>query len=160
MKPVRAGRFAAVPTGEVTVFLTGMRINKWWRVGQWLPVLLAMPRMLNHLANHPESGFLGQEAWYGRTTILISYWRSPEDLFAFALDNDAPHRSRWTLFRRRTGDNGAVGIWNETYTTGDREAIYANMPEFGLGKAIGTVPVDDSMASARSRIRAWRPDPS
>ncbi len=39
---------------EVVVFLIGMRNNKLWKVWQWWRVMIAMPRMLKHLAQQPE----------------------------------------------------------------------------------------------------------
>ncbi len=43
----------------VVVFLIGMRVNRWWKVRQWLRTALAMPRMLRELGQHPELGMLG-----------------------------------------------------------------------------------------------------
>jgi hypothetical protein len=37
---------AAEMEGEFVVFLIGMRINKPWELHKWLPVFLAMPKML------------------------------------------------------------------------------------------------------------------
>ena len=37
----------------VVVFLIGMRVNRWWKVRQWLRTALAMPRMLSELEAHP-----------------------------------------------------------------------------------------------------------
>lgn len=54
--PGGAGR-AAFPEGTV-VFLIGMRINSLWRVRAWLPVFIAMPRMLRELYRQPEPGLL------------------------------------------------------------------------------------------------------
>ena len=36
----------------LVVFLIGMRINKWWKIHQWLPVFLAMPKMIKELYTH------------------------------------------------------------------------------------------------------------
>ena len=39
--------------GPITVFLIGMRVNRWWKPWAWLPVIAAMGRMLRerrHLA--------------------------------------------------------------------------------------------------------------
>lgn len=155
---VHKGRYTADPTGDVTVFLIGMRINKPWLVHKWLPVMAAMPRMLVHLYRHPETGFLGEQQWFGRTTLLVSYWRSGEDLIRFAADTEAPHAEPWRAFRKRVGDSGAVGIYHETYTVhaGEREAVYNNMPEFGLAKAIGHQPVGQGTATATQRLAAGR----
>lgn len=34
-----AGRCTAQYSGDFVVFLIGMRINSWWRVREWLPVM-------------------------------------------------------------------------------------------------------------------------
>jgi hypothetical protein len=154
MSTINPGRFAADPDTDVAVFLIGMRINQPLRVDKWGPVVTAMPPMLAHLGRHPETGYLGHHAWFGRTTILLSYWRSPEDIFRFASDRTAPHLEPWRTFQRRVGSDGSVGIWHETYSLqpGSREAVYVNMPDFGLAKAIGKVPVGAGLATARARM--------
>lgn len=47
-----------------------------------------------------------------------------------------------------------VGIWHETYRvrSSDLETIYANMPDIGLGKAVGSVPVRRGRDSAAARM--------
>lgn len=154
MSRVLAGRYTADVEGDVTVFLIGMRVNQPWRADRWLPVFAAMPRMLMHLDKHPEVGLLGYHSWFGRTTMMVSYWRSPEHLQRFASDPDAPHLEPWREFRRKVGDNGTVGVWHETYVAraGGREVIYANMPAFGLAKATAPVPVGDATRTARQRL--------
>jgi Domain of unknown function (DUF4188) len=49
---VLPGRMTA-ELGEdgVVVVLIGMRFNHWWRVDKWVFMLLAMARMLGHLAS-------------------------------------------------------------------------------------------------------------
>jgi hypothetical protein len=123
----------------VVVFLIGMRVNRWWKVRQWLRTALAMPRMLRELAQHPELGMLGGESWFGRTTILVSYWKSVDHLFGYAKLRNAEHLPAWRAFNKHIGQNGDVGIWHETYIVqrGAYENIYVNMPAFGLGKASG-----------------------
>ena len=59
MADVIAPRMTAEIEGDFVVFLIGMRINKPWKLHKWLPVFLAMPKMLTELRKHPESGFLG-----------------------------------------------------------------------------------------------------
>ncbi len=52
MAHIRQGRHTAdlqAAGGEVIVFLIGMRINKPWKLRQWFPVFVAMPKMLNYL---------------------------------------------------------------------------------------------------------------
>lgn len=151
---VHSGRYTAHVDGPITVFLIGMRVNKPLRVRSWLPVFQAMPRMLTHLERHPETGYLGQHSWLGRTTILLSYWRRAEDLRRFAQDAQAPHLQPWRDFVARTRGNADVGIWHETYTSGpgEREVIYANMPRFGLARVGEHVPIGPGAQTARQRM--------
>lgn len=156
MTQVFPGRYTADTDGEVTVFLIGMRVNQPWRLGSWVPVVRAMIRMQAHLARTPQAGLLGSHQWLGRTTIMVSYWESAESLQRFASDADAPHAGPWRWFRRVVGDNGAVGIWHETYVTrpGQREVVYGNMPAFGLAAATRHVPVGAGSHTARQRMSA------
>ena len=57
--------------GPFVVFLIGMRINKLWKIHQWLPVSLAMPRMLKELSEDPESGLLGFRVQPGLRNIMV-----------------------------------------------------------------------------------------
>ena len=142
--------------GEFVVFLIGMRINRWWKVHRWLRVGAAMPRMLRELEQHPELGFLGGESWFGRTTILVSYWRSMDQLMAYATKKGGLHLPAWKSFNQLVGTNGDVGIWHETYRVrpGDYENVYVNMHRFGLGKAGELVEAVGKRSSAPSRLVA------
>lgn len=152
MAKVFPQRMAAELEGEFVVFLIGMRVNKPWKVHQWLPVFLAMPRMLKELAADPTSGFLSYEQ---SLTTIIQYWRSFEHLEAYARDKDRAHWPAWVDFNRRIGrSRGDVGIWHETYriAPGQYEAIYSGMPARGLGKVGRLVPAAGRRESARGRI--------
>ncbi len=140
---------------ELVVFLIGMRVNKVWKVQKWLPVTTAMTRMLKELYGHPEMGFLGAETTLNfPTTLMVQYWRSFEDLAVYAGNRDAVHLPAWREFNRQVGSNGDVGIWHETYRipAGHYEAIYTNMPTFGMGKALPLVPAIGRRESARARM--------
>ena len=71
-------RMSARMDGPFVVFLIGMRINRPWKLHRWLPVFFEMPRMLAELEHQPELGMLGGHLWFGRTIILLQYWRSFE----------------------------------------------------------------------------------
>jgi hypothetical protein len=151
---VHPGRFTARPDGCGAVFLIGMRLNKPWRVDKWWPVFAAMPRMLSYLRRHPEAGLLGGQSWLGRTLLLVSYWRSADDLLRFATASQAPHRAAWQKFNRAVGRDGAVGVWHETYVVcgGGAEAVYVDMPRFGLAAATQHEPVASATVTARKRL--------
>ena len=138
------------------LFLIGMRINRPLKIQKWWPVFSAMPRMMQELYRHPELGFISGHFWFGRTTIAVQYWKSFEALTRYAKQPDLAHLPAWAQFRRNIGNSGDVGIWHETYSipAGHYEAIYNNMPEFGLGKILPLVPAIGQRESARARITA------
>jgi hypothetical protein len=142
--------------GEFVVFLIGMRINRWWKPHKWLRVAAAMPRMIRELEQHPELGYLGSERWLGRTTVMVSYWRSMDQLMAYARSRTHEHLPAWREFYRLVGTNGDVGIWHETYRVrpGDYESVYANMPSFGLGKVGELVEATGRRDTAVGRLAA------
>ena len=156
--PMKPGRFAAAHSDSIVVFLIGMRINHFLRLGKWLPVARAMPAMLRELRADPGSGFLGAELLLGGPRILftLQYWRDFDSLEAYARDRDRQHWPAWTAFNKAIGDNGSVGIFHETYCVdrGRFETIYGNMPPYGLGRVSGLVPATGSRNAARERMQA------
>ena len=155
--PVVPARMAAEIEGEFVVFLIGMRINKLWKIHKWLPVAMAMTPMLAKLNRYPELGLLSYSMTVGpRGPLLVQYWRSAEQLVAFARDKDNPHLDAWRRFNRRVASNGDVGIWHETYVVpaGGYEAIYNNMPRVGLAAAGELVPVARRGETSRERLAA------
>lgn len=150
---VHRGRFTAEIDGDFVVFLIGMRFNKPLRPWTWWSVATAMPPMLKMLDAHPELGCLGYHQWVGRTTMMVQYWRDFEALDTFARDPSLPHLEPWRRFNRAIRDSGDVGIWHETYRVraGDYEAVYGNMPRFGLARAGTHLPVGQRGQSAAYR---------
>jgi len=154
MADIRQGRWTADIDGDFVVFIIGARINSKLHALRALRDLggNAMRKMLSYLTEHPEKGLLGYETC-GLT--IIQYWRSFEQLEAFAKDEDDPHLEAWRTYWKRVGKSTRAGIWHETYLVraGEYEAIYGNMPPHGLGKATNLVPVADSVG-ARQRLKA------
>src|ERR671914_1181964 len=150
------GRFTARMDEPFVVFIIGMRINNFFALNKWVPTMRAMGPMLKELYQHPEKGFLGGEFFlYWPGAALVQYWRSFEDLERFARNPDDPHLPAWRRFNQTIGTDGSVGIWHETYAVeaGHREAIYNNMPVFGLAKATEHVPAQGRLETARRRLR-------
>ncbi len=150
-------RMAAEMEGGFVVFLIGVRLNRWWKVGAWLPVFSAMPRMLQELARKPELGLLHARSHFGpRSAMVVQYWRSYDHLERYAQDRDASHLPAWRAFNSAVGTNGDVGIWHETYVVqpGAYEAIFVNMPPYGLGAAGTLVPAKGSRKASRERLSA------
>jgi Monooxygenase af470-like len=154
MAQVVKGRMTADLDGDFVVFLIGMRINKPWKVHKWLPVAAAMPRMLRALYQRPELGLLGHTmAITAGGPLLVQYWRSVEQLEAFAREASLPHHPAWRAFNQSVGTNGDVGIWHESYQVraGAYECVYNNVPRFGLAKAGLHVPVARKGETAAQR---------
>lgn len=147
-------RITAQIDGEPVLFLTGMRINHWWRLREWLSVMGAAVAMMRDLERKPEHGLLSQRAWLGRTIVIVQYWRSYDALEAWARNKGERHVPAWVAFLKRIGLSGRVGIWHETYriTPGNYETIYLNMPSFGLAKATAALPITSRIDSARARM--------
>lgn len=145
-------RMTADIDGDFVVFLIGMRINRWWKPHKWIPVMLAMPRMLKELRGDPAAGFLG--AIFG-PGVIVQYWRSFDHLERYARSHDHQHWPAWVAFNRtvRTA-SGDVGIWHETYMVkaGQYEALYGAMPRIGLAAAGRHLAVTEARDSARARV--------
>lgn len=132
---------ARVAVDDPVLFVIGMRVNRWRRVRTWWPVFVAMPRMLKELEK-ADAGLLNAHVlWSGRVFLVLQYWRSAEELGAYARDPRLRHAPAWGAFNKRAAGRGDVGIFHETYVVPrDRiESLYGNMVPFGLAKAHGAV---------------------
>jgi len=155
MAKVIPGRFTAEIDGPFVVFIIGMRVNKFFAFRKWIATAMAMGPMIRTLYKHPEKGFLGaQTFFYGRGVVIVQYWRSFEDLERFARDKDDPHLEAWRTFNKTIGSDGSVGIFHETFLVdaGKYEALYGNMPVFGLASAANHVPATGRRETARRRL--------
>lgn len=156
MATIARGRWTHDHTGDLTVFLIGMRINKLWRPDLWAPTLAAMGPMLSELARDPESGFLGFRAMLGQGgPTVLQYWRTPQDLYRYAGDQDSHHRPAWAAFNRRARRApGVVGVWHETYQVARAETMYVDTPVMGLAAATGARQVTGRLDHAHDRLSA------
>jgi fumigallin biosynthesis monooxygenase-like protein len=148
-------RMTAEIEGDFVVFLIGARLNNKLEFARSLMDLggrRGMKHMLDYLVAHPDKGLMAYEMGF---PTIVQYWRSFEQLEAFAKDKDDPHLEVWRKYWRRVGRSGRTGIWHETYLVkdGQYEAVYGNMPAHGLGKAGRLVPVAEA-SSARERLGA------
>lgn len=149
---IPSNRVTAELDGEFVVFMIGMRVNHPWNIRAWLPVFLAMPRMIRELQQHPELGLLGLQ-FHGLTSV--QYWRSVEQLNAYAASREGAHLPAWRAFNQNAKKAaGAVGIWHETYLigAGQYESVYVGMPKFGLGRAGRLVEATGYRQSAKGRL--------
>jgi len=160
MSQIMRERMTIVRDESVVVFLIGMRINSWWKIHRWLPVVRAMPRMMAELMKRPGSGLLGATfVLTANGPATIQYWESVDKLMAYASDRSSEHFPAWVEFNRKIGGNGDVGIWHETYSVprGNFEAIYVNMPASGLGTFARLEPARGHRSRARGRLAGETP---
>ncbi len=148
-------RVTAEIEGDFVVFIIGMRINKVLRARRWVPVFLAMGRMLRELEERPEAGLLGADLYLAspRRPTVVQYWRSFDQLEAYARNRDATHWPAWVAFNKKIGSNGDVGIWHESYLVpaGSYDSVYNNVPPTGLGAATKLGPASGRKATAAGR---------
>jgi hypothetical protein len=158
MAKLNKGRYTADlgDRNDIVVFIIGMRINQLWKVWKWLPVAVAMPKMIMELAKDRSLGLLGTPRTMvsGRVITVLQYWNSFEDLERYSRSGELKHLPAWRWFNRKVRDNGSVGIWHETYCVprGAVETVYGNMPPFGLGAATSLVPATSARVSAAKRL--------
>ncbi|MFV1989571.1 MAG: DUF4188 domain-containing protein [Acidimicrobiales bacterium] len=151
---IHPGRFTADTDDDFVVFLIGMRVNKPWKVHQWLPVAARMAVMQRQLMQRPDLGCLGIQNFAGRTTLSLQYWRDFDALDRYAKDPELAHLQPWRAFNKDVRDSGDVGIWHETYhvASGAYETVYGNMPTFGLAAATSHTRVGQRGQTAAHRI--------
>ncbi|MFJ8308909.1 MULTISPECIES: DUF4188 domain-containing protein [unclassified Streptomyces] len=169
-KPI-PGRTTAAVEGDTVVLLIGMRVNHFWAVHQWVPIALAMFRMLGELSKDKSRGLLGHVLLTGspRTYYVVQYWESKEKLYAYAHSPEMLHHRAWAILNNKERQGKLrqhVGLWHETYVVpeGSYESIYADMPPFGLAAATGVLPIESRGRRAADRLahrsKAAAKDPS
>jgi hypothetical protein len=155
MAEIRQGRWTARIDGDFVVFLIGARLSARHPVRSFkdLGGNRGMRHMLDYLMEHPEKGLLGYQANLPSLTT-VQYWRSFDHLERFARDQTDPHLAPWRAYWKRVGRSDRTGIWHETYLvrSGEYEAVYGNMPAYGLAKATDLVPLSED-TTARHRLR-------
>ena len=120
--------------GPLAVFLIGLRVHKPWRIGIAGRSFVAMPRMLAELEKNKAAAERGEEeslgylasrmAVNGLGVTVIQWWRSVEDIYAYANAPSLAHRPAWLAFHRAARkDPSAVTIWHETYAVSAAESV-------------------------------------
>jgi hypothetical protein len=121
-----------------------------------MPVLAAMGRMLSELMRNPELGLKGRPRTFlsGRTILVWQQWTSYEALEEYSKSTNNAHLPAWRDFNKRSRGNASVGIYHETSILDPKtcEAVYVNMPAFGLAAAFGIEPAEDARRSASGRL--------
>lgn len=155
-KTIHTGRLTTASDAESVVFLLGMRINRLWAVPEVARVGIAMGRMIAELLRHGNLGLLSARTFVsGRDVMVVQYWRSAEELQEYARADGRHHLPAWRDFNHTMRAAAHIGIWHETYRVapGMYEAIYVNMPSFGLAAATGgPEPIGAGRHNAAARL--------
>ncbi|CAM5547187.1 hypothetical protein GCM10010329_26870 [Streptomyces spiroverticillatus] len=156
---VNMGNTTAALEGDAVVLLIGMRINHFWAVHHWLPVMVSMFRMLSELKKDRSRGLLGHVLLTGspRSYYVVQYWKTKEQLYSYAASPQMFHHRVWKYINRKQREGkvpGHVGLWHESYVSpeGSYESIYAYMPPYGLSAATGAIPVERRGRTAKERF--------
>jgi len=137
------------------VFLIGLRINCVWKIHQWWKLAFTMPKLLKELRDQKVTGFIAGDIWYGRTILMVQYWDDFKSLEMYARNNSKSHMPIWTYFNYKILSSGDVGVWHETYQIepGKFEAIYTNMPKYGLAQAGKYIKIDNESSNSNASNR-------
>jgi hypothetical protein len=152
------GRYAARSDSDFVLFRIGMRFNGRRGIGAALKTFFTlMPAMLAEQQAQPEIGMLSTSIALSWPVIqMTQFWRSFDDLERYATAPDGRHTNAWRWFNKLGRANEGTGVWHETYriAPGSFEAIYVNMPRYGLAAAVEHAPVMRGADRARDRMNA------
>jgi hypothetical protein len=154
-KQIYSGRYAPHYDRDFVMYVFGMRINKPLQVSLWMHVVKYAFQMRTWLRNNPQAGMLRIErAIVHGCPAMVTYWRSFEDLEAFARDRENIHMDGWHWYNTKAHQTGAVGMWHEMYQVraGATAGIYAHLPRIGLAAIGEHRPVGSTLRTAAQRM--------
>lgn len=149
---VKRGRWTARTDEEFLVYIVGMSLNRPWRVGGWAYTVAAALRMRRQLHGRPATGCLGFHlTWLMGGPAVFMYWRSYEELEAYARDPGRSHLPAWRWFNTEGRNSGDVGLWHELFRAraGEAELAYANTPRLGVLAFRDPVPIGSTQTAAQ-----------
>ena len=152
MSKIITGRNTIDNQQDIVVLLIGARINKFWLLPLALPILSKMGRMLSELSQDASSGLLGYQSL--GVGVSVQYWRSVNDVLRYAEDSTRQHKPTVGRFFKKLFKNQAVGVWHELFVVraGSYEALYINMPGWGLSAVLPVHAASGDRATAPRRL--------
>jgi hypothetical protein len=120
----------------------------------------AFNSMIRELEGDPERfGFYGASPYVSSNqsvdgVVSIQYWRSQEDLNAYAKSGLQKHFPNMIWTAESMKASAQIGIWHESFTVraGEYEGIYINCPQLLLGKVGKLVRATGKYRSAKGRL--------
>ncbi|KAL3893513.1 MAG: hypothetical protein SGARI_008130 [Bacillariaceae sp.] len=156
------GRKMAKIEGDFVVFHIGFRPNnKIDKFSKWMGD--AFESMVEELENDPKLGFLGGEFYAGTTgTFMVQYWKSTDQLNAYARDSTNRHASPWAKLMKMGRESADYGFWHETFEVqaGQYESIFVNCPPMLLGNCHETELIQCEGRNNSAAGRAGKTDGS
>ena len=95
--------------GEFVVFIIGMRINKPWKINKWLPVFLAMPRIVRELKAHRDLPIIFLTARRRELDEVVGLELGADDYITKPFDVDVVLAHIKAVLRRSGGSAGGCG---------------------------------------------------
>ena len=148
-------KFTANAKEPLILFMIGGQVNNLLKIYKWFYIAWNYLAMIRWLNKHPESGYLSGHLYmrvFPFGMMLMSYWRSWDDLEAFARLKDGTHLKTWVRYMHDA--DSSMAIWHETYVIepGKFEVVYGNTVPYGLSKATGAIPVEGRQHNGRGRL--------
>ncbi|KAJ3168501.1 hypothetical protein HDU88_001389 [Geranomyces variabilis] len=143
-KTLVAGRAVGRIDGDFVVFMIGARINSdsAFLSAATKDIGDGMGAMQAELQQNPELGCLHTENFMAMDTsgphsLSVQYWRNADLLHKYARSRLQKHLAPMMRNIAHQRKSPEAGIYHETYLVraGEYEAIYVNLPPFGLGLA-------------------------
>ena len=139
-------KFTADVKEPLILFTIGGQVNNLLKVYKWFYIAWNYLAMIRWLGKHPESGYLNGHLYmrvFPFGMMLMSYWRSWDDLEQFARFKEGTHLKTWVRYMRNA--DPSLAIWHETYVIepGKFEVVYGNCAPYGLSKATGAIRCRD-----------------
>jgi hypothetical protein len=87
--------------------------------------------------------------------MVVQYWRTTEQLIAYARNASNQHAHPWTKVMKKSRETADYGVWHEMYIVkeGNYETVYVNMPPLLLGNCLETeiIPIQGKNNTAAGR---------
>ena len=120
-----------MPDQDFVLFALGMRVHHYGNPLRLMRLYRLIPQVFDEAKRSP--GYLaGTYRFSMREPLIIQYWRSMEDLQAYA--HQGAHAAIWKHFHQEVMASAQVGLWHEAFQirVAEQHSNYVNMPLTGM----------------------------
>src|SRR5947209_2002630 len=150
------GRWTGQCDRDYVLFICGARLNRPWKVRPLFRAVLYAYKMRTWLLRNPQHGMIHAERGIVHgCPVVISYWRSFDELEAFSRDSNLLHVPAWKWYMSTVHKTGDFGFWHEMYQVHAAESsgIYAHMPRVGVARIGQHAAITRGTQTAAERMR-------